>query len=255
MQQQYAPPAPRPPPQQLKSPLHEHANGFAPLCEAASPTPKGGGMGKPQKAPHSPPQHKYQHVSHPHPQHAHHQQHQQQMVGVGNGRSGGGMGGAGGGGGGGGQACRASRPPYPSPIQRPMAPGLPPVPQPAQAAPPPARPSRCIAAAARAYTQLAQAQSLQPPVRHQPYYQTQQQRTVGRWHGYASAHGRRTLGAPGRAPSFEQVRGRSVYLYIIFGQKYDYLLDCIIFKQNANGLRHRCSVFRRYAVVTTLKHP
>lgn len=41
LQQQYAP-QPRPPPQQqLKSPLHEHANGFAPLCESASPTPKG----------------------------------------------------------------------------------------------------------------------------------------------------------------------------------------------------------------------
>ncbi|XP_053600828.1 protein PRRC2C isoform X2 [Plodia interpunctella] len=57
MQQQYAaPPQPRPPPQQMKSPLHEHANGFAPLCESASPTPKGS---KPQKPPHSPPQHKY----------------------------------------------------------------------------------------------------------------------------------------------------------------------------------------------------
>ncbi|KAJ0181030.1 hypothetical protein K1T71_003115 [Dendrolimus kikuchii] len=146
MQQQYAAPQPRPPPQQqLKSPLHEHANGFSPLCEAASPTPKG--APKPQKPPHSPPQHKY-HAPPPHPPPAHtpHQHHQQQqlMSGGNNGRcgSGGGAGAAGGGGGaagGGGGAAMARggmvAPRYPAPIQRPHAPAMPlyrapPTPQP-----------------------------------------------------------------------------------------------------------------------------
>lgn len=78
MQQQYAPAPPRQVPQQLKSPLHEHANGFAPLCDSASPTPKQQQQNK--KPPHSPPQHKY-HAPPPHPPPAltPHQHHQQQV--------------------------------------------------------------------------------------------------------------------------------------------------------------------------------
>ncbi|CAK1548241.1 unnamed protein product [Leptosia nina] len=127
MQQQYAP-QPRPPPQQqLKSPLHEHANGFAPLCESGSPTPKG--VAKPQKPPHSPPQHKYhappphsQHLQHPPPSHTphqhHHQQHQQQQL-VGGGNNGRGCGN--------GNAMNRNMMPqrYPAPIQRPHAPAMP----------------------------------------------------------------------------------------------------------------------------------
>lgn len=86
MQQQYAPAVPRQvPQQQLKSPLHEHANGFAPLCDSASPTPKQQQQhqhqqNKQQKPPHSPPQHKY-HAPPPHPPPAltPHQHHQQQV--------------------------------------------------------------------------------------------------------------------------------------------------------------------------------
>lgn len=133
MQQQYAAPQPRPPPQQqLKSPLHEHANGFSPLCEAASPTPKG--VAKPQKPPHSPPQHKY-HAPPPHPPPAHtpHQHHQQQQLvsGGNNGRCSGAAAGGGGAMGRGGMVA----PRYPTPIQRPHAPAMPlyrapPAPQP-----------------------------------------------------------------------------------------------------------------------------
>lgn len=92
LQQQFAPP--RPPPQ-LKSPLHEHPNGFA-LCEASSPKPA---PVKPQK-PHSPP-HKYHHTHHVPPQ----------MVGVTNVANSGRAGGA--------RNNMGSAPRYPAPIQRP----------------------------------------------------------------------------------------------------------------------------------------